>query len=251
MKELLRQTIPCLLLLALTACALPLNEAERNFARGNRFMSDGLPQMAIQAYQRSLSEEPNQPEAWFNLGVAQLGAGQPEAAVQSFQRTLQLKPSARAWHNLGYAELRADRPNDAAKSLTRAVELDPNHSGAWNNLAVAYRRLGRFHLSEEAAQKALSFSPDDPQVMNNLAWLYLVWNDAGPDRRKRALELAKKAEAQSQGKDPRVLATLAEAHFKNGDRESAILSIERALVLEPRNRLFQNKLVTYRGEKAN
>ena len=246
-----RLTIPFLLMLSLTACAGRLGEADRNFARGNRFLSDGLPQMAIQAYQRSLSADPDQPEAWFNLGVAQLGVGQPEAAAQAFQRTLQLKPSARAWHNLGYAELRADRPAEAAKALNRSVELDPNQASAWNNLAVSYRRLGRFHLAEEASQKALSLAPDDPQILNNLAWLYLVWNGAGPDRRKKALELAKKAETQSQGKDPRILATLAEAYFKNNDRESAIRSIERALLHEPKNRHFQNKLATYRGEKTN
>ena len=247
---LIYRTLIFFLALGLAGCAMRLSEAERDFTRGNRFLGEGLPQMAIQSYQRSLSVDSEQPEVWFNLGVAHLRLDQPEAGANAFRRSLKLKPSPRAWYNLGYAELKADRPAEAAEALGRSVSLEPNRSSGWNNLAISYRRLKRYRLAEEASRKALSIDPNNPELLNNMAWLYLVWGEAGTVRRVKALQLAKQANERTRGNNARVLATLAEASFRNKDREAAIRAIKRALLLEPKNHRFLESLATYKGKKT-
>ncbi|MFQ5693804.1 MAG: tetratricopeptide repeat protein, partial [Nitrospinota bacterium] len=231
----------------LSGCAPLSEEVERNFLRGNRFLGEGLPQMAIQAYRRALSEDDARPEVWFNLGLAQLRTGKPAEAAVSFRRSLRLKPSPEVWYNLGVAELRADNPARAVTALNRSVALEPRRPAAWNNLGVSYRRLGRYPLAEEAFRKAFSLDRNDPKILNNFAWLYLVWRDAGAERKKKALELAKKAEAKSRGKNARILATLAEAYFANDDGGTAVRTMERALRLDPGNAYRKKRLSEYRG----
>ncbi|MFQ5913941.1 MAG: tetratricopeptide repeat protein [Nitrospinota bacterium] len=245
-----RYFVFCLAII-LAGCVPPSGEAERNFFRGNRFLSEGLPQMAVQSYRRSLAEDPDQPDVWFNLGVAHQRIDQWEQAAQAFRQSLSLRPSAEAWYNLGYAELRRDRPAEAAEALSRSVVIKANQPAAWNNLGISNRRLRRYRLAEEAFRKALSLDPEDPEILNNLAWLYLVWDDAGAERRKKAIQLAKQADGKTGGRNARILATLAEAHFRNENRKSAVEAIRRALLLEPKNSLFLERLAKYEGRKTS
>ena len=97
---------------------------------------------------------------------------------------------------------------------------------------------------------ALSLKKDDPETLNNFAWLYLDWKQAGPADREKALELAKEAARFNGGKDPRILATLAEAYFVNGQRDAAVQAMERALLIEPRNPYYQERLEVYQGKGA-
>jgi tetratricopeptide (TPR) repeat protein len=50
---------------------------------------------------------PNDPEAWFYLGNLYARTGRPELAVDAYQKTLMLnRGDARAWHNIGVVRLR-------------------------------------------------------------------------------------------------------------------------------------------------
>jgi Flp pilus assembly protein TadD len=234
----------------ISGCAVQSGETNRNFLRGNRFLNEGLPQMAVQSYKRALEQTPEQPEIWFNLGVAHLRAGSPEEAAKSFRKYVKLKPDAKGWYNLGVAALQADNPSEAATALSQSAAMQPNDAPSWRNLGIAYRRLGRYQLAEEAFRKSLSLKKDDPETMNNLAWLYLDWKQGGPANRGKALELARQAAQINGRKDPRILATLAEAYFVNGQRDAAVQTMQRAILIEPQNSYFKKRLEVYQGKKT-
>lgn len=244
-----RLWIVCLTLFPLIAgCTYTRDSAEVNYQRGNRFFRDGLAEMAVQAYERALTDDDQRPEIWNNLGLAQLQSNKPEKAARSFRNAVALQDNAEAWYNLGVAELAANNPRQAAEALNKAVTRDLKNVSVWNNLGVAYQRMGRFALAQEAFQKTLRVEESNPAALNNLAWLYLNWEEAGADRLKKALDLARKAESQTGGKDAKILATLAEAEYFNRDPQTAVRVIQRALALEPGNRYYQERLNTYRNK---
>jgi tetratricopeptide (TPR) repeat protein len=247
----MRNLICLLTFVALVSgCAVRSGETSRNFQRGNRFLKEGLPQMAVQSYTRALEKHPERAEIWFNMGVAHLRAGSPEEAAKAFRQSVKLKPDAKGWYNLGVAALEADNPSEAATALSQSAAMQPNHTPSWRNLGIAYRRLGRYQLAEESFRKSLSIKKDDPETMNNLAWLYLDWKQGGPANRGKALELAKQAAQINGRKDPRILATLAEAYFVNGQMDAAVQTMERAILVEPQNPYYKKRLEVYQGKKT-
>src|SRR5215472_18891197 len=68
-------------------------------AKEQRFLRRGQAQMAKKDYTRAVLEfrsaaqaMPNDPEPYYQLGLASLGAGDGNTAVQAFRKTLQLNP---------------------------------------------------------------------------------------------------------------------------------------------------------------
>ena len=78
-------------------------------------------------YDRAISLNPNQPEAWLNKGMATLKAGDSEAAAPLFERALQLRTVRPALAYYGRAIVHEDRGNarQAYADLQRARELEP------------------------------------------------------------------------------------------------------------------------------
>jgi tetratricopeptide (TPR) repeat protein len=78
---------------------------------------------------------------------------------------------------------------------------------------------------------ALAKSPESPEVLNNLASLLATAPDKSVRNPARALELARKAVALTNGKNPALLDTLASAQAATGDFPSAAATASSALDL--------------------
>jgi tetratricopeptide (TPR) repeat protein len=84
---------------------------------------------AIRVLTRLVQAEPNDADAWYNLGLAQLFNKQLEESEASFKRSAELLPSRWETHNrLGYVyEMRRQYPQ-ALRSYSRALQLNQNDS---------------------------------------------------------------------------------------------------------------------------
>ncbi len=98
---------------------------------------------------------------------------------------------------------------------------------------ILYKK-GHLGPARRHYEKAMELSPEDPTILNNLAWLLVTGGETGPEERKKALELAKRAVGLK--REPAFLDTLAEAYFVNGMVEEAIVVAKEALLLADKDR---------------
>ncbi len=108
---------------------------------------------------------------------------------------------------------------------------------------IAFDELTRYFKIKEdyenlinTYKKLLNQKQSNPSFLNSYAWTMAEINKNLPE----ALEAAKKAVALS-NEDPQILDTLAEVYYKLGDIQSAISTIEKAILKEPDDEYFKKQ----------
>lgn len=165
---------------------------------------------AIDSYERALNLQPNMPELWFNLAIAQTNIGNLAQAEQCYRQAIKLQPQffeahgnlgtilqrqgklgeaitsyrkglsinpqdARGYFNLGTALRDEGLLNDAVESYQKAIALFPNYTDAYNNLGETLRDRGDMDDAVKHYQMALSLNPDHPGANYNMGeFLYLA-----------------------------------------------------------------------------
>jgi len=97
----------------------------------------------------------------WNSAIERHRAGDTDAAITLYQRYLKRNPQdAEAWLNLG-AALRKNACNDAALvCYQRALRLRPVDAAVWSNLGNLWRELGQIQQSLRCHRRALELAPD-------------------------------------------------------------------------------------------
>ena len=165
-------------------------------------------ELAIAAFDKSLSIDPANAEAWAWLGEAKQQTGQDGSAeldqavslnrsspvvhalrglywnrkneyprmLLEYQKAAELEPDNPAWQvEIGNAYSKNGDLVAAFVSYQKATELAPNDSTYWRLLAVFCAENG-VHLEDvglPAAQKAAELVPNDPWALDALGWAYL------------------------------------------------------------------------------
>jgi tetratricopeptide (TPR) repeat protein len=149
-----------------------VGKADHNY-RGHLWLSAAY--LALKQYgpaaeqaRQSLRENPRQPKALNNLGLALAKLGKTDEAAARYAQALRLDPhSSEAHLNLGNL-LRASDPEAAVRHFQSAVQFAPDYIEAHNNLGAMLARR-----DPEAAlqhyRKALLLNPKNPHTHCNLA----------------------------------------------------------------------------------
>ncbi len=120
--------------------------------------------------------------------------------------------------------------------LTHRFEQEIKRSPHNPMLAASYGgallELGEYGKAEEVLRRVLALLPENATVLNNLAWLYAT---APPPYFHPTASLRLASRAAQLEHEPHILDTLAEAYFVNGDFQSALETIDKALQLHPKN----------------
>jgi tetratricopeptide (TPR) repeat protein len=96
------------------------------------------------ALKQAAAMEPDNPRAWYALGLVHLGASEPKLAIDDMERVVKIDPAdADAHYFLGsfYISL-ADYPH-AKEEFEAALKLNPVHASAHFGLARALQRMGQ------------------------------------------------------------------------------------------------------------
>ena len=105
--------------------------------------------------------------AWKALGASLKLQGEP--ALEALGRAAHLLPQdAEAQYNLGVAQLDADRLEEAVVTFGRALTLKGDSADAHNDLGNALQRLGRLDEAVASYQAALALAPERAEVRLNL-----------------------------------------------------------------------------------
>lgn len=99
------------------------------------------------------------------MGRQMLLAGQPELAHDAFIRSLRVEGvSAAAITGAGLASARLGLLHNARRHFERATELAPGSVTAQNNLGAVLYRLGEYHTAHKAFQAAFKLSSGTNRV---------------------------------------------------------------------------------------
>lgn len=151
-------------------------ECDMGWQRLFNFLNKGQRrQDAWQAMREWTEQCPQNPDAWFQRGMAaMLVQGDQEEARQALEQALVLAPEhheALCW--LGLWHQNRQDPQSALNFLLRGLQLKPDYQQGWNMLGGVYHSVGRQHEAEGCFMRALAITPDQAEAWNNLANTYL------------------------------------------------------------------------------
>jgi tetratricopeptide (TPR) repeat protein len=128
----------------------------------------GKTREALDAFDRGIGLDPQDPAIRNNKGTVQARMGRMEDAIASYSKAVELDPDDKsAWFNMGICYDRLKRFDKAVECLVKATDLDPDDKAAWSNMGLVMTRSGRFDEAVEAFDKAAALNPRDPAVWNN------------------------------------------------------------------------------------
>jgi len=117
----------------------------------------------IEMADRAVALNPNSFRAWSSRGHVYRIAGLPEEAVQSFERAIRMSPIDPLLHRtvtgMGVAFIELRRFDEAIVAGKRAQRQNPFFSIAYRCLASAFAHLGRDAEAREAAARVLETDP--------------------------------------------------------------------------------------------
>ena len=124
---------------------------------------------AAQTFGQATKAFDDQPQLWFNLGVAQEKLGQTTAAIQSYEASIALKPTGEACGNLSNLYRQVGRYLEAEASATYACRFEPTQFQALNSLGLALGKQGKFAEAGQAFEQARAIHPADANLIANQA----------------------------------------------------------------------------------
>ena len=123
----------------------------------------GLFEEAIHECKKACELAPEDPQAWFSLGLARGAVDDHAGAAEALARTTELAPDyIRAWYDLGLARNSAGDFEGAITALRRAIALAPDVPDFWFALAAVFRDATRLDEAKDAVRHALQLDPEHP-----------------------------------------------------------------------------------------
>lgn len=122
---------------------------------GVTYFRDKKMNEAMEAYNKGLSANPNDPVLLNNSGTVFFEIGNIQEAISRFQRAVNLKPDyAEAWMNLGSCYGATGRYDEAIPYLEKAVAADPMLSQAYYYIGITWRNKGNEAMAQQYIQKS-------------------------------------------------------------------------------------------------
>lgn len=183
---------------------------------------------------RALELDPEQGNAWHNLGLARERLGRSEEAVRALRRAQALLPENEAvMQNLGLALARAGDWRGAAEVYAAGVRRRPESPELWLQLGLARKNLGDEEVAMPALEKVLELDADGGAGLARQAAAHLAYIRFQRGEYQRAIGFARRS-VEWAPKDPERWNLLALALQASGDSEGAIEAHRRALELDPK-----------------
>jgi tetratricopeptide (TPR) repeat protein len=138
----------------------------------------GQPHQALEAYDRCLTVNSDNPRIWNQRGIALYMTGRSNDAEESFRRCSRNgSVYAPAHNNLGALLWDAGQPREATNAFRRAARDDRALLSARLNLALALFRQGHFQLALDAYRNVLRDQPENPAAWNGIGRVMLEFGE--------------------------------------------------------------------------
>ena len=150
------------------AVTLSPNAAHLWNERGNAFLASNDRDLALKAYEHSLSIDPLYDQTYLLLAdfynreqsfekiVEILSVG-----VEAMTESRRHNPSVQTLSFLALAYARTDQLDEAVATYERVIDIRPNDVGTIRNIAVIYRDKGEYEKTIEWAERGVTLLPAD------------------------------------------------------------------------------------------
>jgi tetratricopeptide (TPR) repeat protein len=103
---------------------------------------------------------PQDPYAWYNLGLVYKDLGDAEKGVAAFTHVTQIANEADPWYFVGYLNSQLQHYDQAIAAFQKALAIFPFHASAEFGLARAYQRSGNADAAKEHLAKFQKMTAD-------------------------------------------------------------------------------------------
>jgi tetratricopeptide (TPR) repeat protein len=170
-----------ILLLALMASAQCQQTAEYWLNKGNLAFDEKDYYPAINAYEEAISIDPNNIEAWNQIGSAYSAERKPDKAIEAYETAIQIDPNcSKCWKNkaivlLNQGNLKLDMNTGdgisefeaANAAFKEAIRVNSTDVIAWLGYGKSFHALSNYDAAIEAYDEAIALDPN-----NTIAWGY-------------------------------------------------------------------------------
>jgi len=183
---------------------------------------------AIAEARTALSMDPQNAEAYRNVGLGLYSSGDYAGAIHAFRESLVRNPRAAYVHyDLGIALHDIGNSDAAAAEYRQALRLDRHLWEAHSNLGIVLHETGKLDEAIAEYHFAKRLAPHEPTVRNNLANTYCDRGDFDAAIREFR-ELYRMNPDWQQGHD-----RMAKAFMAKRDYQAAILQLRQAILQNP------------------
>jgi len=199
------------------------------FIRGVCYDRKGDSWEAILDYKTYLEHDPQDAQAWYNLGTAQYHYSLAQDAVDSLSKALELDPANYPANiNRGWAYIELKKYNEALRDFNFALDSG-DIPAAYSGRGNAYYFLERYDEAIADLELVRSLLPDRP---NSYCILALSYFEVG--RYQDSVDSAVTANRlDPQCGGPRLLEYQARSYYALGNYEQAVLYIDQAVAIGP------------------
>ena len=142
---------------------------------GNALISAGKADAALAKYNEALkfAENGEDPEVFFNRGIAYKVMGEIDKAAAEYERALEVTPKyAEALNNLGNIRKDQKQYDEAIRCLELSIEVFPDNPNTYNNLGTVFAMKGNFNKAALYFTKAVRLQPSYIDARQNLGQAY-------------------------------------------------------------------------------
>lgn len=185
---------------------------------------------AIEEYKKALALDPDLNEAYYQQGYIMFLAKQYAGVVEPLQKAIEKGyNNAETNFMLGKSLNETQRPKMAVPYLQKAVELDPSKVEAYAGIAEGLVAQGQYREALDAAQKAVKQNPKDFDLVYLLGWLQSQADIGQYDA--GIVTLNKAVELNPASEKPHI--QLALTYFDQGKFAEATPHLNQAIAINP------------------
>jgi tetratricopeptide (TPR) repeat protein len=161
----------------------PSTEAARLNNLGAAYMNQQLFEKGLKAFQEAATLDPKLQIASLNQGIALLNLARIDPAKGLLEAAGKNAPNdPHAWFSLGLLYKNSDNPQGSVNAFRRVTEIDPNDADSWYFLGAASAQLKQYPQAIDAFQHALKINPLHASAEFGVARAYQQSGDAAQAR---------------------------------------------------------------------
>ena len=180
-------------------------------------------------YEANADQLPDHGLAHANLAAQRLRDGDVDGAFAAARRAHEQQPRVGGRELARVLFARGEDATDLFVAHADVLARPSGNPGFWPDYAEALARAGRFDEARRRLERMTEDWPGEPYAWSTRAVSLCSASAATDADRRTAIECAEHAVGLTEGRGPVVLAALAEANFRAGDRAAAVAAMDRCL----------------------
>jgi tetratricopeptide (TPR) repeat protein len=161
----------------------PSTEAARLNNLGAAYMNQQLFEKGLKAFQEAAALDPKLQIASLNQGIALLNLARIDPAKVLLEAAGKNAPNdPHAWFSLGLLYKNSDNPQGSVDAFRHVTEIDPNDADSWYSLGAASAQLKQYPQAIDAFQHALKLNLLHASAEFGIARAYQQSGDAAQAR---------------------------------------------------------------------